>query len=341
VGSGGHARIALYLNLDAEEELARGAAFGRARSAATLGAMQRAAARLAPLLPLEVAPHVPGSSARATLDRAVTRALCWCPTPSALRELDSVGLEPVTSLAQALGGVEVERPAGATSARSPAPPTSRAHAVFPAADALARANDRATFALVSPLVTAVGESAVARNFEAAEAHLVAASPAGNWILRRGLSAAGRGARRVRGGAPLAAGDAAWLRASLALGPVTLDPRVELEREFAVHGWLAPDGATTLGEVCLQRVDDHGAWRATERAADVFIEAGESPSDRPGDALREAALRVAGTLHALDYHGPFGIDAYTWRDHAGSLHLRAPSEVNARFSMGWWTGMRVQ
>jgi len=318
-----HACVALHLNLDAEDELARGASFAHTRSAATRAALERAAVRLAPLLPAHLVPRVPGSPSHADGARGVQRALCWCPTPGALSELRAAGLEPVTGLEEALGRPRADglhRGAGAAPS-----------AVFPAADALARANERATFALTAPLVTDTGASAVAWTFEDAEAHLAAAPAAGNWILRRGLSAAGRGARRVRGGACLAAGDAAWLRASLALGPVTLDPRVELVRELALHGWVGPDGATTLGAACLQHVDVHGAWRATERAGEGAEHAA---------ALRAAAADVAATLHGLRYHGPFGIDAYVWRAPDGALHLRAPSEVNARFSMGWWTGMRA-
>jgi hypothetical protein len=331
LGADGEARVALYLNLDAEEELARGAASSRARSAATLAAMERAAGRLAPLLPGHLLPCVPGTNVSASSARGLVEALCWCPTPGALRELRAAGLTPVACLATAVGGSKH------TPGRGSSDP--RATGTFPVLDVLARANERATFALTSPLVTAVGTSAVARTFEGAEEHLAAASSAGDWILRRGLSAAGRGARRVRGGARLAAGDADWLRASLALGPVTLDPRVALVQELVLHGWVSPCGATELGEVCLQRVDEHGAWRTTVRASDV--DAVERPSGEVGEALRDAAQGVAASLHALHYHGPFGIDAYTWRDADGTLRLRAPSEVNARFSMGWWTGMRAR
>jgi hypothetical protein len=329
----GPAEIALHLNLDAEDELAHGAAAATTRSAATLDAMQRAAARLAPLLPAHIVPRVPGRGPETRRGRAVTQALCWCPTPSALRELRAAGLEPVASLGLALGRGGEARVRASTAPHE-------LH-VFPTLDALIRANERATFALVSPLVTALGTSAVAQTFEGAATHLAAAPPSSNWILRRGLSAAGRGARRVRGGARLATGDAAWLRASLALGPVTLDPRVELVRELALHGWLEANGATTLGAVCLQHVDEHGAWLTTERADYAPAEPErDRAGDRPSVVLRDAALRVAATLHMLGYHGPFGIDAYTWRDQDGSLHLRAPSEVNARFSMGWWTGMQA-
>ena len=124
---------------------------------------------------------------------------------------------------------------------------------------------------------------------------------------------------------------AWLRASLALGPVTLDPVVAIVAEHALHGWLEPSGAVRLGVPTVQSVDAHGAWGGSVRAEGVERSALAA-------LLRPAAERVAAELHTLGYAGPFGLDAYHWRAADGSVALRAPSEVNARYSMGWWIGM---
>lgn len=51
------------------------------------------------------------------------------------------------------------------------------------------------------------------------------------------------------------------------------------------------------------------------------------------ALREAAMRAGDALHLAGYHGPFGIDAFVWRDAAGGEHLHPMCEINARLSFG--------
>jgi hypothetical protein len=39
-----------------------------------------------------------------------------------------------------------------------------------------------------------------------------------------------------------------------------------------------------------------------------------------------------------YYGPFGIDAFRWRDQNGKQQWNPRCEINARYSMGWSIGM---
>ena len=55
------------------------------------------------------------------------------------------------------------------------------------------------------------------------------------------------------------------------------------------------------------------------------------------SLKRAARCAAEALLEAGYFGPFGIDAYRWRAGAAA-HFNARSEINARYSMGWATGM---
>jgi len=48
---------------------------------------------------------------------------------------------------------------------------------------------------------------------------------------------------------------------------------------------------------------------------------------------EAARTVADELHARGYRGPFGIDAYQYRDKSGRVALNPLSEINARMTFG--------
>ena len=99
--------------------------------------------------------------------------------------------------------------------------------------------------------------------------------------------------------------------------------VDIVEEFAIHGHVASDGAVRSGR----------AVRYTESARSGTALPGIAPA--PPDvaaALQRALGRVGEELVGLGYFGPLGIDAFTWRDAAGTVRLRAVSEVNARYTL---------
>jgi hypothetical protein len=59
---------------------------------------------------------------------------------------------------------------------------------------------------------------------------------------------------------------------------------------------------------------------------------------PGQAppsLVSGAEGVAAALNAARYFGPFGVDAYTYRERPdGAIALQPRSEINARYTMGF-------
>ena len=64
---------------------------------------------------------------------------------------------------------------------------------------------------------------------------------------------------------------------------------------------------------------------------MALERGDDLAQVP--ALLAEAHRVAEALFAADYFGPFGVDAYFYRDR-GDIRLQPRSEINARYSMGF-------
>jgi hypothetical protein len=144
-----------------------------------------------------------------------------------------------------------------------------------------------------------------------------------------LSFAGKGRRKVAQGA-LSDADKAFVMASLERHDgLQVEPFVERIKDIALHGYLAPSGALTLGDITEQDTDDSGAWQRTRVASGLLVDA--------ADALYAEAAQVASALFRARYTGPFGIDAYLFR--AGNeLFFNARSEINARFSMGWAIGM---
>ena len=101
--------------------------------------------------------------------------------------------------------------------------------------------------------------------------------------------------------------------------------------MALHGWLGEDGGLKLGRPTVLHCDERGGFAGSAPAGDL-LEDGEHR------LLIAAAQRVAGALTAVGYHGPFGIDAFRWLDADGRADFEPLSELNARYTMGWWTGM---
>ena len=175
-------------------------------------------------------------------------------------------------------------------------------------------------------------AAYVRTLGELEAALAALSGA-TWLLKRPFGYAGRGRRKVTSGA-LEASDRSFAESTFARwGGLQVEPWLELDGDFAIHGWLDGAGACTLGDPTVQRCDESGAWMATELARPGDLQAEEAA------ALTREATRAAEALHAAGYFGPFGVDAYRFHDHAGGERRFNPrSEVNARYSMGWGVGM---
>ena len=218
-------------------------------------------------------------------------------------------------------------------------PTPRAIAVLtragaepepsPDVDVLRRVNGRGFATALGPTLPG---AAFVTDEGAARAILGTRPAVGNaWRVKHAHGMAGRNQRVL---APDAHDprDLAFLQTGLRTGGVQIEPNVDVVDEYALHGMLAPDGALRVGSLVRQRCDARGAWVATE------------PIKEPLEALFEVPVRmneevalVGRALHEAGYFGPFGVDAYTYRDREGHLRLQPRSEINARYSMGFAVG----
>jgi hypothetical protein len=216
-------------------------------------------------------------------------------------------------------------------------PTSRAIALLvsagaeperhPPQEVLREVNGRAFCASLGPTLP---DAAFVRALDAALAVLGRTPEVANeWRVKRAFGMSGRGQRTIL---PSAIGDPdrAFLRAGIAEGGVMIEPNVTIVRELAVHGILDEDGAFSLGCLVTQHCDARGQWLASAPAQDV--------DPATADALFAEAHRVAAALHGARYFGPFGLDAFVYRDKSGTNRLQPRSEINARYSMGFAVGM---
>jgi hypothetical protein len=222
--------------------------------------------------------------------------MAWSPTPCALAALAAAGARPVLA-----PGIEVLRKVNAR----------------PFAAAVREPLQRASFEKHVVLVLADVLAQLSR-------------PAAlGWLVRRTFGAAGRGRRRIAAGKPSAA-ELAWIEASLRLGPLVVEPWVEVTREHTRSAFVDAQGRVRISAPCFQETTREGAWTGTELAR-----SGELA--REDDAELEAAVEAAGAaLARAGYFGPFGIDAYRHRalDGSGKTVLNPLSEINARFTMDW-------
>jgi hypothetical protein len=180
----------------------------------------------------------------------------------------------------------------------------------------------------------LGQGLPGARYVATRAELASAVGAGKgrWVLKRPFGFAGRGRLRVTAGR-LGAAEERWIDASLASGEgLQVEPWVERAGDFALHGHLSPSGAILLGEPTVQRCDASGAWIESARAEPGALSAPER------EALFGATEEAAQALLSAGYFGPFGVDAFRFRDLGGALHFNPRCEINARYSMGWAIGM---
>ena len=284
--------VAWVLNLDAEHELEAPRGWQPTDRLRSIVRAQRERLRGALVGPRDVVLEeddlVNGLRRAAGL-----RGLAWLPTPRALKILAAAG-----------------------AVCTPTPPL----------EVLQRVNRRDWAArLRAPLAQDSFEKHVVLDIDSALARLALPSGRG-WLVRRGFGAAGRGRRRIRSGRP-DAGEMAWLVASLRLGPLVVEPWMELVREHTRSGLVRPDGSLLLSAPCFQTTTEEGAWTGTRRA-----EAGELPR-ADDDRLAHMLETVGRALADEGYRGPYGIDAWSCRID-GRVVLNPLSEVNARFTMDW-------
>ena len=295
-------RVAWLLNLDADDELADPTGYVRSQAMSKrVRDYTRHAAVLVDPGDIVIDESTGPEAVRTTLGSGFM-GQAWCPTPRALAALARVG--------------------------ATLPPA-------PQFDVLRRVNGRQFAAqLAQPLDGACYITSV----EDLDVHMATLSSealhtATTWVVKSAFGFAGRGQKRLR--FPIR--DAAtrrWLAATLAAhGGAQVEPWVDRLGDFGSHGWIEPGGAIRLGAPTTQTCDARGVWLESRLATAADLDEAEYAE------LTAMAGRVAKALHLADYFGPFGVDAYRWRDANGGVRFNPCSEINARYSMGWRAGMR--
>lgn len=155
---------------------------------------------------------------------------------------------------------------------------------------------------------------------------------GPWIAKAALSASGR--ERWRGDGPPASPD--LLRRSfarlLARGGGALLVEPWCERLWDV-GCVASTGSgdTRISSVHRLRVDGRGQVVGIELAVDGPGDGGLESGEI--ERLRAVVEEVGKALVAAGYRGPFGVDAWRYRDPDGVVRFHPLGEINPRLTLG--------
>lgn len=263
------ARRAVFLNLDADVELAMGA--GYTPTQRVLSAMRPHVAALARGLLRDGDVLIDDSTTRGSA--APLPGLAFCPTPRAIAMLRRAGAEPLP---------------------------------YPSFDVLRRVNSRA---FTASLGQTMDGAVLVTDVASAISRLAEPPPLSDaWRVKRAFGMAGRGQRVVAHGTLDAAGRS-FVEASIARdGAMQIEPNVRILTELGLHGLLAGDGAFSTGMLVRQRCDAHGAWVATEPLPEDDPARVHEPTLRAELARIAAALHAASYfgpfgLDAFTYLGP--------------------------------------
>ncbi len=161
--------------------------------------------------------------------------------------------------------------------------------------------------------------------------MAAARPALGWLLKRPFSVSGSGRRKVV--AITSKADESWLAASFRVDGLQAEPLVERVLDISAHGFITPAGGVTLGDPLRQHCDRYGRWCSS----DVLPADDKLMTSEWRERLSAEMERVSAALLAAGYFGPFGVDAFVYRD-GEQLRFNPRCEINARYTMGWAAGM---
>ncbi len=159
----------------------------------------------------------------------------------------------------------------------------------------------------------------------------------SWVLKAPLSASGRDRYIERAGPEIS--DLKSRRTLEGLfehhGPLLFEPWMDRTADFGVAALLTESGLRIVG-IHGQRVDVKGQF------AGIDLQPVLSGAER--DRLLETVEAVAAALRRAGYAGPFGIDAWRYRNDRGVELLHPLGEINARMTFGlvaWTLAGRVE
>lgn len=114
------------------------------------------------------------------------------------------------------------------------------------------------------------------------------------------------------------------------GGAILEPWLTRVQDLSVQFFVSPEGAVTLVSSLEQRVGRSGIYRG--HLGDFDARGRITSGSRFEAALLETGMLLARAAHERGFHGPCGVDAFSFQGPHG-LEFYSCVEFNARFTMG--------
>ena len=114
------------------------------------------------------------------------------------------------------------------------------------------------------------------------------------------------------------------------GGAVLEPWLERAQDLSVQFFVAPGGEITLVACFEQRMGKSGVYLG--HLGDFDARARITSGNRHESALVESGMLLARAAHDEGFHGPCGVDAFSFHGPHG-LEFYGCVEFNARFTMG--------
>ena len=111
----------------------------------------------------------------------------------------------------------------------------------------------------------------------------------------------------------------------------IEPELERVHDYSLQAYIDPSGRIEILGILKQHIDRTGKFQGH---SGVIDEDGHvSVHDKFIPKIKEVGIKIFEKAIAQGYHGPCGIDSFTYRGHNGHVLLRPAVEFNARFTMG--------
>ncbi|MFT4649678.1 MAG: hypothetical protein ACI9X4_002919 [Glaciecola sp.] len=153
-------------------------------------------------------------------------------------------------------------------------------------------------------------------------HTLGNSPEKAWFLRRPFGVAGRG-RVLMQGEPQSNKELRWLMASIETAPMVMEQNVHVLLEVSTCGWIGAKGEVQWAEPCFQEVDKNGSWVKTlpcpeGKLTDLEREHLQTAAQDSANALIEAGYWGPFSVDAFEYESGDGEE--TWNT-LGEINAR--------------------
>jgi hypothetical protein len=267
--------IAWVLNLDAEEEFARGKGYTPKQRIHKIARQQAQALTGSLIQPSDLILDARNENKGVAKGM---RGLAWSPTPWALKQLHTANASvPQPPAFQTLQTVNSRLFAQAVHTDAPRLPKHLEHTV-------------------QSLLTKLAQT-----------------PSQSWLLRRPYGVAGRG-RLLMQGEPQSNKELRWLIASLEMAPMVMEPHVHVILEVSTCGWITRAGEVYWAAPCFQEVDSNGSWIRTlpcpvGKLTDLEVQHLHTAACDAASALIEAEYWGPFNVDAFEYESGDGEESW--------------------------------